>query len=251
MFSFIWHTFFFNPIYNALVLLIDVIPGGDVGVAIIILTVCVKFVLLPLSIKATRTQFLMQALEPQLKEIKETYKDNREELARATMKVYSDAGVNPFASILLMFIQIPILIALYMSVSSGGGVKLPNINVAVLYSFIAAPLTVNTLFLGIVDVAARSLPLAILAGISQFFQAYFAVPPLPPKKEGEAPTFKDDFTRSMHLQMRYVIPVVIFFVAYNVNAVVALYFIVSNLFSVTQEVFIKKEGLKPAATSQS
>jgi len=56
MFSFIWHTFFFDPVYNGLVFFIDVVPGGDVGIAIILMTIVVKIILLPLSLKAARTQ---------------------------------------------------------------------------------------------------------------------------------------------------------------------------------------------------
>src|SRR5688572_7752938 len=120
MFSAIWHNVFFDPVYNVLVYLIAIIPGGDVGLAIIGLTVVVKIVLIPLSIKAARTQRVMRELEPKLKEIKDKHKDNREELARLTMAAYKDGGINPFASILLLFIQLPIIIALYLSVYSGG-----------------------------------------------------------------------------------------------------------------------------------
>jgi len=245
MFSYIWHTIFFDPVYNGLVFFIDVVPGGDAGLAIITLTIVVKFLLLPLSIKATRTQFLMQQMEPKLKEIKEKYGKNREELGRATMKAYSDAGVNPLAGVFLLFIQIPILFALYFSFYSGGGVKLPDINTALLYSFIQVPLVVNMLFLGIVDVAAKSAPLALLAGVTQFFQVRLSMAPLPARDLNAAPSFKDDFARSMQLQMRYVMPVIILVVAYQVNAALALYFVVSNLFSIVQETFIKKSITPP------
>ena len=153
MFSFIWHTFFFDPIYNCLVFFIDVVPGGDVGIAIILATLVVKTVLLPLSLKAARTQYVMREIEPELKEIKEKYKDKREELARATMDAYKNAGVNPFSSILLLFVQIPIIIALYFSIARGGGVPLPDINTSLLYSFIPNPETVSMLFFGVVDIA--------------------------------------------------------------------------------------------------
>ena len=139
MFSFIWHTFFFDPIYNGLIFLVDAVPHGDVGIAIIGLVVVAKILLLPLSLKASRTQFLMQKLEPKVREIKETFKDKKEDQARAMMKAYSDGGVNPFAGIALAFIQIPILFALYFSVYSGGGVKLPDVSVSLLYSFVPSP----------------------------------------------------------------------------------------------------------------
>lgn len=240
MFISIWHTFFFDPVYNGLVFFIDVIPGGDVGLAIIAITVVVKTILLPLSVKAAKTQVLMRELEPKLKEIKLKFKDKREEQARAIMDVYKEAGLNPFASILLILIQLPVILSLYFSVYSGGGVPLPDINVALLYSFIPTPETVSMLFLGIVDVAAKSLPLAILAGGAQFVQALLSIPKPAPREPGAAPSMKDDFARSMQLQMRYVMPIIIGVVAYYISAAIALYFIVSSLVSIGQELFIRK-----------
>ena len=108
MFSYIWHTFFFDPVYNGLVFFIDIIPGGDVGLAIIATVIVVKTILLPLSIKAAKTQRVMREIEPKLREIKETHKDNREAQALAMMTVYREAGMNPFASLFLILLQIPI-----------------------------------------------------------------------------------------------------------------------------------------------
>ncbi len=240
MFTYIWHTFFFDPVYNGLVFFIDVIPGGDVGLAIIATVVVVKTILLPLSIKAAKTQRIMREIEPKLKEIKETLKDKREEQAQAMMKIYREGGINPFASIFLMFLQIPIIIALYFSVYSGGGIALPAINIDILYKFIAIPEFVNMNFVGIVDITTKSLVLAVLAGVTQYFQVMLAMPKLPPRDPNAAPNFKDDFARNMQLQMRYVMPIVIFFVAYAGSAAIALYFFVSNLVAILQEFYIKK-----------
>jgi YidC/Oxa1 family membrane protein insertase len=237
--SYVWHTFFFDPIYNGLVFFIDIIPGSDVGLAIVAITILVKFVLLPLSIKASRMQKMMKEVEPKLNDIREKHKDDREALARATMEIYREAGINPFSGIFLMFLQIPIVIALYFSVARGGGVPLPGINADLLYSFIPTPETADMIFLGFVDIAAKSLPLAILAGVTQFVQAQISLPALPPKKDGPS-SMKDDFARSMHLNMRYVLPVMIGFIAYTLSASVALYFTVSNLFAIAQEFFIRR-----------
>jgi YidC/Oxa1 family membrane protein insertase len=239
MFSTIWHTFFFDPIYNGLVFFIDTIPGGDVGLAIIGTTIVVKLILLPLSIKAARTQKVMREIEPKLKEIKEKFKEKREEQARAIMDLYKEAGLNPFSSILLLFIQIPIIIALYLSVYSGGGVALPQINVNILYSFVPAPETVNMIFVGLIDITAKSLPLALLAGITQFIHAHLSIPKPEPKVD-DKPDFKADFARSMQLQMRYVLPIVIFFVAYTISAAIALYFTISNIMAIGQEFVVRR-----------
>lgn len=240
MFNYIWHTFFFDPVYNGLVFFIDVIPGGDVGLAIIATVVVVKTILLPLSIKAAKTQRVMREIEPKLKEIRETLKDKRQEQGEAMLKLYKEAGISPFASILLIFLQIPIIIALYFSVYSGGGIALPAINTDILYSFVWIPEIVNMNFLGILDITGKSIVLAFLAGVTQFYQVKLAMPALAPRDPDAAPNFKEDFGRNMQLQMRYVMPVIIFFVAYYISAAIALYFFVSNLVAILQEIYIKK-----------
>ena len=245
MFNSIWHTFFFDPVYNGLVFFIDVVPGGDVGVAIILTTIVVKTLLLPFSLKAAYTQMMMKKIEPEMKEIKEKFKDKREKQAEAMMKLYKTAGVNPFSSILLLFIQIPIIIALYFSVARGGGVPLPDINVDLLYSFVPVPDIVSMLFLGLVDIAEKSWFLAFLAGATQFVHTRLSMPAPAPKDPNKTePDFKGDFARSMNMQMRYVMPVVIFFVAYSISAAIALYFFVSNLTAIAQEYVVRSKGYK-------
>lgn len=242
MFSFIWHTIFFDPVYNGLVFFIDVIPGGDVGLAIIATVILVKVALLPLSIKAVKTQKIMKELEPKLKELKEKFKDKREEQAKAMMALYKDAGMNPFASILLLFIQIPFIIALYLAVYRGGGVALPGINADILFSFIPNPSVVSMQFLGQFDITQKSLILALLAGITQFFSTKLSMAAMPLKeKDPDAlPNLKDDFARNMQFQMKYVMPIFIIFIAYSFSATIALYFVVSNLVQIAQELYVRK-----------
>jgi YidC/Oxa1 family membrane protein insertase len=240
MWSYIWHTFFFDPIYNALVFFIDVVPGGDVGIAIILTVLLVKTILLPVSIKAAKTQKIMREIEPKVKEIKETYKDDKQGQAQAMMEVYRNAGMNPFASIFLVFLQIPIIIALYFSVSSGGGVALPEINTEFLYSFVSAPVDITMNFLGLIDITEKSILLALGAGITQYIFVTLSMPKLPPKEEGAEPNMKDDFMRNMQVQMKYVMPVLITVIAYTISAAIALYFLVSNLISIAQEFYIRK-----------
>jgi YidC/Oxa1 family membrane protein insertase len=240
MFSYIWHTFFFDPVYNALVFFIDIFPGGDIGLAIIATVLLVKTILLPLSIKAVKTQKVIREIEPRLKELKEKHKDNRQKQAQAMMEIYKEAGINPLASVALVFLQIPIIIALYYAVSSGGGIPLPEININLLYSFIDAPTRVTMEFLGKIDITEKSIWLALCAGITQFVYVNITMPALPSREEGAAPDLKADFIRNMQIQMKYVMPVLIVIVAYSISAAIALYFFVSNLVAITQEYFIRK-----------
>lgn len=240
MFSYVWHVLCLDPVYNVLVFFIDTIRGGDVGLAIIGTVIVVKVILYPLSLKAVKTQKLQRELEPVMKEIKEKYKDNREETAKATMAAYKEAGMNPFASILVLFIQLPFLIALYFAVSRGGGVPLPGINFDLLYSFIPHPSVVSMDFIGLFNISHKSVILAGLAGLTQFIATWFSMPDLPKKAEGAKESFKDDFARNMQLQMKFVMPLMITFIAYTFSAAIALYFVVSNMVTITQEFFIRK-----------
>jgi YidC/Oxa1 family membrane protein insertase len=240
MFSFIWHTFFFDPIYNLLVFFIDTVRLGDVGIAIIATLVVVKMILLPLSIKAAKTQKIMRDIEPKLKAIKEKHKDDKQTQAIEMMALYKEAKLNPFASIILIFIQLPIVIALYFAVSTGGGVKLPDINIELLYAFIEAPQVITMNFLGLIDITQKSLLLALSAGVTQYIFTAMTLPKMAPKEADAKPDFKDDMMRNMNLQMRYVMPIVIMVIAYTLSATIALYFFVSNIVSIAQEFYIKK-----------
>ena len=240
MFTYIWHTIFFDPVYNTLVFFVDTVRGGDVGIAIIATVIVVKMILLPLSIKAAKTQKIMRELDPKLKELKELHKDDKQKQAQEMMQLYKDFNLNPFASVLLMFLQIPIILALYFAVSKGGGVMLPQINADLLYSFIAEPSVVTMNFLGLVDITGRSIVLAVGAGITQFIFTSMTLPKLAAREDDAVPNFKDDFMRNMHVQMKYVMPVIIAGVAYTISAAIALYFMVSNLVGIAQEFYVRK-----------
>ena len=235
MISDIFHAVAYDPIYNLLVFLVDVIPGGDVGLAVIFATIIVKVVLFPLSLSAVRTQMVLKTVQPMIKEIQERLKDKKEELAKELMALYAKYKINPFSSLLLFIIQIPIIIALYLVFLHEA---FPVVNVDLLYSFIAIPESINLNFLSLIDVTAKSIPLALLAGVTQFFQVRFAMPAPGPRKENA--TMKDDMIRNLQVQMRYLMPVLITIFAYIISAVVALYFITSNLFAIGQELYMRQ-----------
>lgn len=236
MLSDFFHAVIYDPLYNLLVFLIGVVPYADVGLAVIAVTVVVRLVLFPLFSKAIRVQIKVKKIEPELKRIKQDYPDDRHKQAERTMELYRQVGVNPFAGILTVLVQIPIFITLYLIFLNAG---LPEINTDLLYAFVPTPDRVNMDFLGLIPLSQSSFILAGLAGLSQFFQ--IKVSPLGAKKErSENPDFKEDFARSMQMQMQYGLPVVIAVVAYVVTSAVALYWITNNLFGIVQEVFVRR-----------
>lgn len=237
MISSLFNLVVYNPLYNALVGLINLIPWADAGVIIIIFTIFVRLILFPLSKASVRTQIKMKEIEPELNRLKEQYKDNKQKQAEEMMALYKKNQINPFSGFFLIFLQIPIIIALYYIFLKGG---LPNFDSNLLYSFIPTPSPISMHFFGFFDIGTKSIFLAILAGISQFFQVRLSMPAI--KKDTNAtPSFGQDLAKSMNIQMRYVMPVVIAFVAYSVSGAVALYWITSNLFTIGQEIVVRRQ----------
>ncbi len=238
-----FHTLITDPLYNGLVALMGILPFFDAGVIIIVFTVIIKLILLPFSIKASKAQLQMKSAEKDLLDIKEKYKDNKEEQAKQTMNYYKDKGINPFVSIFILLIQLPIIIGLYQVFLRSG---LPVINGDILYSFVKAlaPATdsVNMIFLGLIDIATKSILLAIIAGITTFFQMHLASASAAvstnqtPQKGMPA-----DIAKAMSTQMKYFFPILVAFISYRISAALALYWITSNLFAIAQEIYIKKK----------
>lgn len=231
--SFVYHTFFFDPLYNALVLLFRVLPWADAGVIIILLTILVRLIMFPLSRKAVLTQVKMAAIAPDLAKIKEQYRDNAEEQARRTLALYKEKGVNPFSGIFVIIIQIPIILALYRIF-----LHFPEVNTSLLYSFVTAPEYANTTLFGFLDLVTKSIPLALLAAASTFFQLRISTKG---QTQPKGDSFGDNLARSMQTQMKYFFPVIVFFISYNISGVIALYWLTTNLFSIGQELFVRRK----------
>ncbi|MEI6280749.1 MAG: YidC/Oxa1 family membrane protein insertase [bacterium] len=231
--SYLWNLILYQPLLNALAFLVSIIPGGDVGVAVIVLTILVKIVLFPLSQKSIESQAEMNILAPEINKIKASGA-SKEEQARLTFELYKKHNTNPFSGCLLVLIQIPIIFALYYVFLKG--IKFDG---GFLYSFVHVPEHINMVFLGILDITQKSIVLAVLAGVSQYLQAYYMPKPAP--STGNSGSFQDSFAKSMNTQMKYVFPFIVAFIAYSISGAVALYWITSNLFMVGQQIYVKKE----------
>lgn len=237
----LWNTVFYEPIYNALIFTINNITFGNVSFAIIFITIIVKFILFPLTKKSIKSQILMKRIEPELKNIKKDF-PNKEEQAKKTFELYKKYGVNPFSGCLVVLLQLPVIFALYYVFYQG--LDLSN---GPLYSFIQTPVNINNNFLGLIDIHSKSIVLAVLAGISQFVQGYLASP-IKPKvqivkdnKKDEPKTFQEQMADSMQLNVKYFLPIFIAFIAYQISAAVAIYWITSNIFTIVQEWYIRRK----------
>jgi YidC/Oxa1 family membrane protein insertase len=106
------------PIGYMLNLVYNSVAFQNYGAAIIILTLIIKIILMPLVIGQQNSSSKLNNIQPELKKIQEKYKDNAEKLSQETMKLYKSQGVNPFASMMSIFIQMPILFSMYHVVSN-------------------------------------------------------------------------------------------------------------------------------------
>ncbi|OHB18765.1 MAG: hypothetical protein A2666_02430 [Parcubacteria group bacterium RIFCSPHIGHO2_01_FULL_47_10b] len=251
---------FFNlalvqPLFNLLVLLQSFIPGGDFGIAVILLTILVKVILFPLNQKAILSQRDLQKLQPQLQSIQQKYKDNKEKLAQESMKLYKDHKVNPLGGCLPLLIQLPILLALFQIFRT-----ITTIDLNTLYSFIPRPEAIHTTFLGIVDLGKASIELAIIAGALQFIQAKFMQQRqqlgVTPQKDGKKddsgkegavhkPANQQVMMQAMQKQMLYFMPGLTVFISLTLPGALPLYWAANTAFSIVQEQYLWR-GYKKA-----
>ena len=231
----IFHNFLYQPLFNLLVLLYNYIPGHDFGVAIILLTLAIKFILYPLSVKAFNSQIAIQKIQPQIQEIQKIYKEDKEKQAKETLEIYKKEKINPFSGLFLAFIQLPILIALYWVFWNG----LKPEELTYLYGFVSNPGQIDAIFLGIIDLSKANVILAVLAGITQFYQTKMLTPKPGPKKEGGP-----DFSQIMQKQMLYFFPAFTVIILLNLPSALGLYWTVSGIFSIIQQSLLLKKNKK-------
>ena len=235
-----FHTLFYEPMYNALVWILSILPSGSIAIAVVILTIIVKVILLPLSKKMFLSQIAQKRIQPLLKKIQEEYKDNRQMFGMKMMELYKEHKLNPFSSILLMIIQIPIVFALYFVFADGG---LPDIKLDDLYSFVPHIVNVQQVFLGI-DFTKANATVGVVAAIFQYIQIRYSLNnTVQPDKTKPLSELKPEemMQRQMGFMIKYFIPILIFFASLKVSAAVALYWIVSSIFMIAQELYFRRK----------
>ena len=234
--------FLYKPLFNVLMLFYAYIPGNDLGVAIVALTLLIKIILHPSYVKTLRSQHDMKKIQPKIDEIKKTYKDDKTKQSQELMKVYQEHKVNPLGSCLPLLIQLPILFALYRVFSFG----LNNESLAFLYTwFPVAPDSINTIFLAFtgiswlqVDLATSNIYLAVIAGIMQFAQGFLMMRSQPVSADGGA------MAQMISKQMTYFFPIVTVFIAMSLPAALALYWVATTFFTVVQQVIVTRSLAK-------
>lgn len=247
--SFIFHNFFYKPLLNTLAGLTYLIPGHSFGTAIIVLTLIVNTILLPLTHRAKHTQRKMQELAPELEKIKRQFKNKRDEQARRQMELYRQHGVNPFGTILLPIIQIPLFLALFRVLKLQGDIFLHD-----LYAFMPTIPTPEKLFLNSIDLARPGLEfhlapqfsfhililsnvlLALFAAVFQFVQLQL----LPRQKN--VSTQAESFSAVFQQNLTYTMPVIVFLIGSTLPAALSLYWTVMSLFGIVHEGIVRRRA---------
>ncbi len=242
--GYVWDLILYRPIYNTLIFLTSILPGHDLGLAIIVLTILMRVILLIPNQKALEQQKQMQKLQPKIAEIQKKYEGNQQKIGEETLKLWKEYKVNPAGSCLPILIQLPILIALYNAIANG-------LQVSSTY-FLYPPLKgfsidqINSFFLGILDLSKPNLYiLPILLAVLQYIQMRLSfanaakkqAKNTPPKAKGDMP----DAGAVTSKVMTYIFPLLIALMSIGFPAGIAVYWGVSTLFGIGQQLWVNRE----------
>lgn len=230
-----YNLILYQPLLNALILLYQYLPGKDFGIAIILLTICIRILLYPLIVKSLRSQKILAELQPKILEIQTKYKEDKEKQVKEIIGLYQKEKINPLAGFFSFLIQLPILVALYRVFWKGLRLE----EMANLYSFVPRPEIIDPTFLGIINLGRPSLVLAVLAGLSQFFQAKMSTSRFIFNK-GEQRGVMAQFSKMIQKQNLYFFPIFTILILLKLPSALALYWIVTGLFSISQQYLIFK-----------
>jgi YidC/Oxa1 family membrane protein insertase len=215
----------YRPLFNGLVLLYEHVTFEDLGLAIILLTLIIRFIFYPLFYKTFKHQAAIQKIQPEVKRIQKTHKGNREEQAKQLMGLYRAHNVNPFSSFLLLIVQLPILIALYRLFLNGFTPE----SFTDLYAFISEPTHINSTFLGLIDLSSSNILIVVFAGIAQYFQAKLSLAKAPAPGKDASPQER------IGRQMVVVAPLFTVIILYTLPAAIGLYWLTTSAFSIVQQ----------------
>lgn len=257
-----------QPIFNLLIGLYSIIPGGDFGISLIIFTVIVRFALFPLVKKQLHQTQAMKKLQPELARIKRQAKGNRQLEGMQMMELYKKHGVSPFRSIGILLIQLPIFIALYhvIQIFTLHRDQIEKYTYSFMESvepikqLIAHPDQFNEKLLGFVDLTKAAVStqgidfvlilLAIAAAVTQYYMSKQTMPHNESKKRlrdimAEAAEGKQadqaEMNAVMMTKMIKFLPFMMFFIMISVPGALALYYAVSNLVALIQQSRLLKQ----------
>ncbi len=233
----IFTVLLYQPLFNLLVLFYEYFPGHDFGVAVILLTIFIRLLLYPLMAESLRVQKVTMKIQPQMKEIQEKYKDDKEKQAMLIMQLWREHKINPFSSFMFLLIQIPILWALYKVFFDG----FKDGALSMVYSFLPNPGVIDPMFLGLVDLSASYPLFAVISAVLQYLQVKMMTPPKP-ADTGRERTQSEQFAEMLRVQSIYVMPVFTALIFWGLPSALGLYWMASSLFTIGQQYIILKSN---------
>jgi YidC/Oxa1 family membrane protein insertase len=242
----LWDTIILNPVLNCLIAL-SALVGNNFGLAIIILTVIVRFILFPLTVRQTQSTKAMQELQPKIQELQKKYARNQQKLQQEMMQLYKEAKINPLGCIWPMLIQFPIWIALYQSIMRALA-STPEDLISLSQSLYSWPivmqaLPLNEIFLGLDLSKSGQIVMAILVGVTMWIQQKMVTPPTTDPKQ-----------QSMTQITTLMMPLMFAMFTLSFPNGLSLYWVVSNIVGIVIQYFVSGGWgyLKmPSLTSQS
>ncbi|HPC34184.1 MAG TPA: YidC/Oxa1 family membrane protein insertase [Candidatus Absconditabacterales bacterium] len=230
-----------RPIFNLLVVFLAIF-GGNLGLAVIVLTLVIRFAMIRITSAGNQMQSGMGALQPKLEEIQEKYKDDPKKLSEETMKVFKKEGKGPLKGCLMMFVQLPVFIGLFYTVRKLSEGTIPE---TWLYSFFYSfgnkyvsglaldDGSINHNFLGMDLLATKNIVLTAITVIFTYLQMKLTnlVKPQTPAVPGNEKM--PDMSKMMGMMTVFMVFMIGTFV-YSTYAVIGIYITTTTLFSVAQ-----------------
>ena len=248
-FTKLFRTFITKPFLNFLILAASILPGHNLGIAIIILTLLVKLLLFLPTQHAMEGQRKMQLMQPKIEALKEQYKGNNEMIQKETMRLWKEHGVNPVQSCLPMFIQFPILIGLFYVIRDGSNLALSKDLIYSFYTHLDWNFGTDFLWLDLGKPDPYYI-ISVLLVLLQFGQMKLSFVISERKKKASEKIIdvgsKKAEPKSASAQntqqqvMLYGLPLMIGFFALQFPAAVSLYWGVSTIFAIGQQIVVNR-----------
>ena len=267
----LFDTVVVQPIFNLLVLIYSVVPGADFGIALIIVTIIIRFLLWPLVKKQLHQVKVMRKIQPELARIKKKNKGNKQVEGMQMLELYKKHGINPFRTIGILLIQLPIFIALYrvIQIFTLHRDEIAKFtynfleNIPQIKLIIEHPEQFNEKLLGFIDLTQHAISaegvsviliiLALIAAFTQYTLSKQTMPHTDSNRrirdilaeagQGQQPD-QSEMNAAMMRKMVKFLPIMMFFIMINLPGALALYFATSNIVAALQQHYILKKDEK-------
>ncbi len=223
----LFFTILYQPLFNALIFLYNSL-GGDLGLAVIVLTAILRLALWPWYQSNSRSQRAMTKVQSLVSDIQKQYKGDQPKQTQEMMRIYKENKIQPFGMILFMVVQFILLWGMFKIFQGVFDGKM----FAWLYPFVQQPEVLNNMFLGFLDLSKPYIAMAVIVTVFQFLQTKISL---------SNNQVKDKTAKMTQNITLYVMPILIFVIYLKLPSILALYWMVMSLIGFVQELLVKKQ----------